>query len=379
MARLLELLVEVRDAASRFEADRWSGAECIRVADELSRAAKACEAAAARAAARAVECGRGDVEWVARTAGATPGQARESLATTAALRECAATSAAVADGSVSLTQAREIVRAESAVPGSEVALLEVAASRGMAGLREESRRVVLGSIDRDELHRRQRAARTLRHWIDAEGMVAGQFRLSPEVGVAFVHRLDAETDRVQRAARRAGNAEAREVHAADALVAMAKGKAKGPSGRADVVFVCSLDAYRRGRTEGDELCHVIGSGPVPVDVVRAAVADDAFVKAVVMRGVEIHTVAHFGRRMSAVLRTALELGPAPRFEGAVCVEDGCDRRHGLEWDHVDPVANLGVTSYENVDARCRPDHWDKTERDRKAGLLTGKREERGPP
>ncbi len=379
MARLSELLVEVRDAAARFEADRWSGADCARLADDLARAAKACEAAAGRAAARAVACNHGDVEWVARTSGVTPAQARESLATTSALAECAATSSAVADGSVSLTQAREIVRAEAAVAGSETALLEVAATRGMAGLRDESRRVVLGSVDRDELHRRQRAARTFRHWIDEEGMVAGRFRLSPEVGVAFGARLDAETDRVHRSARRAGSVEAREAHAADALVALASGKGKSRSGRADVVFVCSLDAYRRGRTEGDELCHVIGSGPVPVGVVRAAVTDDAFVKAVVVRGVEIHTVAHFGRRISATLRTALELGPAPRFEGAVCVEDACDRRHGLERDHVDPVANGGVTSYDNLEARCRPDHRAKTKRDRTAGLLTPQREQRAPP
>jgi hypothetical protein len=377
--QLRDLLVEVREAASRFEADRWSGADCARVAEELARAAKACAAASARAAARAVECHQGDVEWVARTAGVTPSQVRESLATTAALGECPATSEAVADGSVSLTQAREIVRAEAAVAGSEIALLEVARTRGIAGLREESRKVVLGSIDRDELHRRQQAARSVRHWIDDEGMVAGGFRLPPEVGVPFVNRLDAETDRVHREARRRGSTEARDAHAADALLRMSAAGAKGKANRADVVFVCSLDSYRRGHTEGDELCHVIGSGPVPVSVVRDAVANDAFVKAVLVRGVEIHKVVHFGRKMKAELRTALDLGPAPTFEGAVCIEPGCDRRHGLEWDHDDPVANDGVTSYENMKARCRPDHWSKTERDRRAGLLGGRRKERGPP
>jgi hypothetical protein len=117
-------------------------------------------------------------------------------------------------------------------------------------------------------------------------------------------------------------------------------------------------------------------GPVPVSVVRDAVADDAFVRAVVVRGTKIDTVAHFGRRMSAELRTALELGPPPRFDGAVCSENGCDRRHDLEWDHIDPVANGGVSSYENMKPRCKPDHWDKTECDRKAGLLDGNR---GPP
>lgn len=375
---LQELLVEVRAAASRFEADRWSGSDCARLAEELARAAKACQAASTRAAVRAVACNAGDVEWVARTTGATPAHARESLATTSALRECPATSEAVADGSLSLAQAQEILAAEAVAPGSETSLLAVAATSGMAGLREASRKVRLAAVDRDELHRRQRAARSVRHWVDGEGMVAGQFRLSPEVGVPFVNRLDAVTDRVHRAARRSGSTEPRDAHAADALLQMTKG-AKGKASRADAVFVCSLDAYRRGHTHHGELCHVIGGGPVPVSVVRNAVADDAFVKAVLVRGDEIHTVAHFGRRMSATLRTALELGPAPTFEGAVCVEEGCDRRHGLEWDHVDPVANDGMTSYDNVKPRCQPDHWAKTERDRKAGLLSRHRAERSPP
>ena len=237
---------------------------------------------------------------------------------------------------------------------------------------------MLGSVDRDELHGRQVAARTVRHWVDGEGMVAGQFRLPPAVGVPFVNRLDAETDRVHRAARKQGTTEAREAHAADALAALVKGGGKGRASRADVVFVCDLRAAARGHTHGDELCHVIGGGPVPVEVVRAA-AVDAFVKVVVRDGTKIDSIVHYGRHIPALLRTVLELGDPERLDGAVCVETGCDRRHDLEWDHDDPVANDGVTSYENLNARCRPDHWAKTERDRKAGLLSGRGAKRGPP
>ena len=50
------------------------------------------------------------------------------------------------------------------------------------------------------------------------------------------------------------------------------------------------------------------------------------------------------------------------------------RRLGLETDHVVPVAAGGATSGENLRDRCLPHHWEKTERDRTAGLL-----ERGPP
>jgi hypothetical protein len=371
---LRELIAEVRAAASAFEAGRWSGDDCAALAEEWATAGKACEAAAARAATRALACGQGDVEWVARSSGATPARARDALAITGALDGCPATSAAVASGVVSLTQAREIVAAEAVAPGAEVVLLEVAASTGMAGLREASRKVRLATVDREELHRRQWAARSLGYWVDGDGMVAGRFRLPPEIGLPLVRRLDRATDRVHRAARRRGDRAPREAHAVDALAEALRGDdGQGRSAGPDVVFVCSLDTYRRGRTEGDELCYVVGGGPVPVGVAREAVGGDAFVKAVVTRGVEIHSVTHLGRRMSAELRTALALGPAPGFDGAVCVDEGCGRRHDLEWDHVDPVANGGLTTYENLVPRCRPHHWAKTERDRAAGLLDGGR------
>ena len=80
-------------------------------------------------------------------------------------------------------------------------------------------------------------------------------------------------------------------------------------------------------------------------------------------------MVHWGRHIPAEIRTAPELGAPPGFDGAVCVEPGCGRRHGLEWDHVDPVANRGPTAYWNLAARCWPHHHDKTDRDRAAGPL----------
>ena len=69
-------------------------------------------------------------------------------------------------------------------------------------------------------------------------------------------------------------------------------------------------------------------------------------------------MAHFGRHIPVELRTALELGTPPGFDGAGCTEPGCRRRYGLEWDHIDPVAHNGPTSYDNLSARCKPHHWD---------------------
>ena len=111
--------------------------------------------------------------------------------------------------------------------------------------------------------------------------------------------------------------------------------------------------------------------------VARELAKDAFLKVVLHDGMNIHTVVHFGRRRPAELNTALELGAPPDFDGVTCAEVGCDRRYGLEWDHVDPVANDGPTSAENLQPRCWPDHRDKTARDRAAGLLNGKASEAG--
>ena len=145
-----------------------------------------------------------------------------------------------------------------------------------------------------------------------------------------------------------------------------------------MVVVCDLGAYRRGHAHAAEPSHIVGGGPVPVSVARE-LAEDAFIKAVTHDGVAIDTVAHLGRHIPAELRTALELGPVPDFEGTSCVEAGCGRRYGLEWDHVDPRANGGPTSFVNLVPRCWPHHREKTERDRLAGLLAGRGDGRGPP
>ena len=192
--------------------------------------------------------------------------------------------------------------------------------------------------------------------------------LTPDIGIPLVNRLDAEVDRLARAARRDGRAETRDALAADALAALASGAGRCRAGRADVVIVSDLGAFRRGHSHPGEVCHIVGGGPIPVGRARQLAAD-AFIKGVLYDGVRIHTVAHYGRHINAELRTALELGAPPGFDRAACVNAGCGRRYGLEWDHLDPLAHHGATSYNNLVARCWPHHQEKTEQDRQAGLL----------
>ena len=143
--------------------------------------------------------------------------------------------------------------------------------------------------------------------------------------------------------------------------------ARGKARTADLVIVQDLRAYRRGHAHPGELSHIIGGGPIPVRVARE-LAKDAFLKVVLHDGVNIHTVVHFGRRRPAELNTALELGGPPDFDGVTCSEVGCDRKYGLQWDHIDPVANDGPTSVENLQPLCwpRPPRQDRTRPRRRA-------------
>jgi hypothetical protein len=358
-----------------FDPSLYSGADCVQLAEALSKAGKACAGATARAAARAVSCGAhkqqgfaDGADWLAHRSGSSMAEARSDLKTGRALENMPATSQALSNGELSLRQASEVVRAEEDAPGSEDKLVELAKRSGLGAVREEARKLSLGQGSPEQLLARQHAARTFRHWTDGLGMVCFSGALPPTVGVALVNRIEAHAVRLRRAAGTEGKREPFAAHAADALVEIMAGTGTGRASRADLVIVCDERAYRRGHAHPGEPCHIVGRGPVPISFARGAAAG-AFLKAVVHDGVFISTVAHFGRHIPAELRTALELGPPPDFDGVSCTEPGCGRRYGLEWDHIDPVAHNGPTSYENIQAVCRRHHWQKTEQDRQAGLF----------
>jgi hypothetical protein len=299
--------------------------------------------------------------------------AKTALETAAAVQSLPATRDAVADGLISLAQAEEIAKTEAAVPGTELELLELAKDSSLGRVRERGRRIRLDAMDPDDLATQQHAAREGAHWRDYElGMIRVSAALTPEVGIPFANRWDAATDRLWREARRLGESPSRAQCAADALARMVGGKGTGHGLRADVVFLCDTNAAIRGHAHADEVCAILGGGPLPVSTVMAA-AQDAFIKGVLHDGVEIQHVVHFGRGPNALQRTALMLGLPPEFDGAMCCEPGCGRRYGIEFDHVDPVANGGATTLRNIEPRCNEHHAQKTEGDRRAGRLGGNR------
>lgn len=368
-------LARLRTRLAELEPGVFSADDCVTLADALFAVQRSCAAAATRLAARAGECGKhrdlgyadaGD--WVAATAGTTAGAARAALKTVAAVEECADARAALVAGEISLPQAEEIARTEQEVPGSVGELLEVARRAGLGPVRDRARARRNGAIAPEALHVKQRAARRCWHGRTDLGNVVIHAELTPEIGVKLVNRLDRATDRRLRAANRSDAGEAREAHAADALVAMLDGTAPATSGGADIVFTVDWRSFLEGELVDGGHSHVVVGGPVPPSVVRA-MAKDAFLKAVLHDGVDIHRVVHLGRRPPAEILTALRIGAPPSFEGAVCAEEACERRYHLEMHHVDPVANGGATTLDNLRFECPPHHRERTAADRRAGKL----------
>ncbi len=372
-----------------------SGEGAALVAEEMARVEKASAALRAMAAARAADCGAHRAagfadpdEWMARMTGESRSKARSDLATGSRLSDCPKTKAAAADGELSLGQAEEITKTEREKPGSEGELVDRAKTSSRQELAEECRKRRQDGVDRDALAARQHDRRSFRPWIDGDGMQCGMLKLEPIIGVALLARIQVEADRLHREARRQGSTEPWEAHAGDAVAAilaaglgwatpLAESEAAAPVSpraprRADVVFVIDLCTFRSG-VHPDSLCHIMGGGPVPPQVVRE-MAKDAFLKVVFHDGVNIHTVTHLGRYQRAELRTALELGGPPEFDGVAC--SVCGNRFRLQWDHVDPVCNGGVTSFENEDPKCWRCHDDKSRRERAAGMYDRGRRER---
>lgn len=122
----------------------------------------------------------------------------------------------------------------------------------------------------------------------------------------------------------------------------------------NIHVVIDHSALVRGEAFPGERCEIPGVGPVNVAWVRDMLGD-AFLTATIANGVDIHTVAHFGRHINATLRTALLV------QGRECDIEGCGQRGYLEIDHRHDHAKGGPTSLRNLGWLCAQHHRLKTQ------------------
>lgn len=364
------------EALAKLAPELVNGQDAAQAARLMARVAKAATYAEAALAKRAVAAeahkAAGYVsapDFVAAQGGLRLGEARGRLALMGALETMPGAREALRSGELSLSQAADLAKAEAACPGAGEALVPVARSVSPEALKDQTAKVLAGALGAEALAGRRRAARCFSSWTDELGMVWLKAALLPEVGQAIVARVEALAQKARRQGRTAGREpEGFGALAADALVDLTLGSGPATPVGAEVVFVVSYDAYRRGHVHPDETCRLLGAGPVPLSTVAAAVPD-AFIKALVVKGKDIMKLAHFGRRLSVELKSALLLGPGPGFEGASCAAPGCGRRYGLEIDHRVPLSERGPTSYDNLQPLCKAHHWQKTESDRAAASI----------
>jgi hypothetical protein len=113
-----------------------------------------------------------------------------------------------------------------------------------------------------------------------------------------------------------------------------------------------VEALRRGRIKGEEICEITGVGPVPVSVARDLLGE-AIVKLVITNGVDVLNVTHLGRGPTAAQRAAL------MWMNPTCSVQGCNRRR-IEWDHREDWAKTRHTRMDELDPLCEFHHDLKT-------------------
>ena len=153
---------------------------------------------------------------------------------------------------------------------------------------------------------------------------------------------------------RGGWFEGRDAHLADALVELARPDSAAQRGPETMVHVMvDYDALMRGHTVGGEQCEIPGIGPIPVTLARQ-MAEDAILKVLLTKGVDVVAVAHAGYTIPAHLRTALET------RDDKCIVPRCDRRRDLQNDHRNAFSRTRVTKLEDLGRLCKWHHYMKT-------------------
>ena len=352
--------------AGEFDRDALSGEQAVRVVTVLGVIHRLTEGLLAKAARRVADTSAyvpsGDcdaAQFYARSVGVGSGEAHRVLGMAKKLEALPATAAAVREGRLSGRQAQLVAGAASRNPGAEQTLL-AAASAGMVPLRDAC--VVARAEVEDPAKRRARhhRARRLRVWTADDGMVEGHFRLEPEVGGPCKAVLDAEVRRIFRARRASGEHESHEAYAADAFASFILDSGERTASRGarraatNVHVVIDHTALVRGNAIAGERCEIPGVGPRNAQWVHEQLGE-AFLTVVIKKGRDISTVAHLGRHVPAVVRTAMIVG------GRVCEVAGCYRRGYLERDHcaVDH-AHGGPTARWNLAWLCSVHHRRKT-------------------
>ncbi|CAB4788253.1 unannotated protein [freshwater metagenome] len=301
-------------------------------------------------------------EWLSIETDCAHYEAQSVVVLANQLHHLPVTEAALRSGELSGTQAVEVARGAIVAPNTETQLLNLARHATVRDLRDATSRVVAAATDESERHRQVHKSRYFKSWTDLDGSFNVRGRMTAANGALVMAALKPIQDEIFKAARKSGEHERPEAYAADALMALcekATTKKSSESGKqtsrpnAVMNIRIDIDALKRGHTKHGEICEIAGVGPIPVATATEYLGE-AFLKLLVMDGIDIKTVAHMGRAIPAPLRTAVE------ERDRVCQVPTCDMSVGLEIDHIKPFAEGGPASLENLVRLCKRHHLQKT-------------------
>jgi hypothetical protein len=387
---MVETRKALQDITQRFDASTLTVTDAGHFVTEVAIMRRLLDALFTMASARAADGAPGGDRIAARNLASNSGQdsgdTRQAIEAGRKLADLPATNSAARAGDLSAQHISLIAEAATQNPAAETDLLN-AATRGTLALREACIKAKAAVEDPDTRTKRQRAMRTFRTWIDGDGMIAGRFRLQPEHGAGALATIEEETRRIFREHRSSGVHEPMDAYAADAFCNLLSGLPAsdtdtdtGPDpdpgdshmstvdepaddtptesppapvvGKVRTIIHILIDhgALLRGRALPGETCEIPGVGPVNAHWVQSLLGD-AFLTAIIKHGNDIRTVAHLGRHIPAVVRTALTVA------GLECCVEGCTCRGYLEMDHCNiDYAGGGPTSFDNLCPLCSPDH-----------------------
>ncbi|MEI8337107.1 MAG: DUF222 domain-containing protein, partial [Actinomycetes bacterium] len=296
-------------------------------------------------------------EWLSIETDCAHYEAQSVVVLAGQLQHLPVTQAALRSGTLSNTQAIEVARGAIVAPNTETQLLNLSKHVTVRDLRDATNRVVAAATDEAERHRQVHKSRYLKWWVGEDGACNLKGRMTVANGALVKAALAPLQDSIFKQARKNGDHERPEAYAADALMALCAAKTasttKTTRPNAVINIRVDIDALKRGRTEDGELCEIPGVGPIPVATATEYLGE-AFLKLLVVDGVDVRTVAHMGRAIPAPLRTAIE------ERDRVCQVPTCDMTIGLEIDHIKPFAEGGPASLENLVRLCKRHHLQKT-------------------
>jgi hypothetical protein len=367
----LRAVVEALDPDAVFVFDAPAMFEAFDALVRLGETGKTLMARRAEAACTWPRAGyRSAAEQLAAVSGSSVAAARSMLETSKQLEELPATADAMRAGKLSRAKAEAIASAATVAPEAEAGLL-AGADAPLAVVRDKC--LQAKAVDRDAAHERIRRERYAREFTDAEGAWNFVARGTPEDGARFRFAHEPIVDEMFKAARSEDRKESRDAYAFDAFIELAERAAspntaetKAPAPRFMGLIRADIEALRRGRVEGDEVCEIAGLGPIPVTVARELLGD-AVLKLVITKGVDVANVTHLGRSPTVAQQVALW------WQAPMCTAEGCTRTWRLENDHELGWKETERTRVDEVDPLCTHDHALKTNHGWSLVNGTGKR------